>query len=729
MDDAPPRRISNGHVIGLQERADEGFGLTFYLNESWTNQTFSTQFCIKVNSLAGLLNHIRVLKAPSQSAYLGLPLALPDCIFAVTVLKTLQLEHFTLVGLANVTDPLLRLPATLTELDLSECRLARFDQQPGTSYTPNWGSFFTSKPVLSILRLNALNLTGPIPSSVPNGLNAFTLSWNPLITGNLRPNHFRNRYIDWSGNSISGAIPSDLFGLVGNNENPKTYNFSHNALTGTIPEILLFRADLPFGDFIVDFSGNGLTGGLPVALINPNLFASSRGGLYFKDNLLSGTIPNFFNALTRNYTAFTIDLSGNDFSGTIPAFFSGWQFGRVATFDIDLSRNRLTGTLPASGFWPTKGPMNVSLNLGSNGLSGTIPVTFFNSPAIFESILLDVSNNDLNGTLEPNLISGVQHTANFKMSLFLAHNSLRGGLTSQFLAGAFTMTTFSIDISSNPIGPNLPDSLFSAYPLGSGTSLRTLSVTCANCSLRGSLPSVSALSLRSLYMNFDNNFLSSPFIDWGTYLEGALNDFPGDLGISAAHNEFTGILRFPDFAGSSTVNLLLNLYNNSMSSFVLGTNTYNYLKLLNLGMNLHLEGSLPRNLFDDSSILETFIANGTAMVGGFPLLSGAVNNALRTIDLSDTLVNFCGQIWTSPWTANLLHCGLDDTNAPECINRYPSLCKFRYANPGVQAPGALNPPANSPFVNLPPTPTSSGKALQLSIASLLIALAIISSSI
>ena len=162
-----------------------------------------------------------------------------------------------------------------------------------------------------------------------------------------------------AGNQITGAIPSDLYDLT----SIRKIFMNNNLFTGSISSEVSKMAALQE----IYLAGNQLTGHIPPELAG--LQSISRIDLEL--NYLSGNLPTQLNSLTTLRTLWlkgqkskkklsgpivsfaastvlnSIDLSDNDFSGTIPDDFMA-NAGEAAALFVDLEHNRISGSVPES---------------------------------------------------------------------------------------------------------------------------------------------------------------------------------------------------------------------------------------------------------------------------------------------------------------------------------------------------------------------------------------------
>ncbi|KAL6334202.1 hypothetical protein AAG906_006791 [Vitis piasezkii] len=280
------------------------------------------------------------------------------------------------------------------------------------------------------------------------------------------------RMLDVSNNNMSGEIPS----WIGNMTDLTTLVLGNNSFKGKLPPEISQLQRLEF----LDVSQNTLSGSLPSLKsmeylkhlhLQGNMFTSKD--FLLRGNLLSGFIPNQLCHLTK---ISLMDLSNNNFSGSIPKCFGHIRFGDFKTehnvykpmFDwyfknhpsiytgylvkylffsteeqhdevdevefvtknrsssyrggildfmsgLDLSCNNLTGEIPHE-----LGMLSsiLALNLSHNQLKGSIPKSFSKLSQI-ES--LDLSYNKLSGEIPPELIG-----LNFLEVFNVAHNNISG---------------------------------------------------------------------------------------------------------------------------------------------------------------------------------------------------------------------------------------------------------------------------------------------------------------
>ena len=348
----------------------------------------------------------------------------------------------------------------------------------------NVGFFF---PRLETLDVSNNKFDGPIPASIGemSSLMQLFLGSNNF-SGNV-PDHILNRCFSlktlmMDNNQLNGTLLSAirklwLTGLTASRNNIEgeitdewcqhelfMLDISHNKFSRSLPSCFKMPAYL----FL---QGNNFTGMIPELFMSNH---SKATVIDFSENKFTGTIPDSvyklwslrFLLLAGNHLQGQIssqicqlklinilDLSKNNFSGSIPTCFSNMSFGNVTTplyitdrpkfgprpdiaviqlitknlylsyrsdrfqllSELDLSCNELTGEIPHQ-----LGDLHGlhSLNLSHNHLNGLIPETFQKLENI-ES--LDISYNNLSGQI-PLKLSDLHYLAVFNVS----YNNLSG---------------------------------------------------------------------------------------------------------------------------------------------------------------------------------------------------------------------------------------------------------------------------------------------------------------
>jgi len=265
-------------------------------------------------------------------------------------------------------------------------------------------------PVLRSMILGAWNMTGPVPqylatSFFPN-IQQIKIRGNPL-TGSLDeslfevPRHLSE--VDFDGSSLTGSIPTSLYGSqtlrrlvlsnnglhgtisksIQNGELWKRFSIMENDLSGTIPTELSSLSNI----FLVELRGNELEGTIPSQLgglrglldlqdnnlsgiIPTSLANASYTEVYFGQNKLVGSIPH---GLDENTKLQLLSLNDNQLDGTLPSLLpqNVWY--------IDVRQNNFTSTIPLE--WATN-PMLIVTRFDDNNLQGPMPLCPENRTAL-----------------------------------------------------------------------------------------------------------------------------------------------------------------------------------------------------------------------------------------------------------------------------------------------------------------------------------------------------------
>eukprot|EP01116_Phalansterium_solitarium_P019934 TRINITY_DN573_c0_g1_i2.p1 TRINITY_DN573_c0_g1~~TRINITY_DN573_c0_g1_i2.p1 ORF type:complete len:1752 (-),score=345.81 TRINITY_DN573_c0_g1_i2:358-5613(-) len=311
--------------------------------------------------------------------------SLPNEISMLSSLTILRLSNNALTG----TIPDLQSMTRLTTLELANNRLM--------GMLPD---FMPTMTQLSVVDLSRNQLVGPLMflrNSFPKLWN-LTLSYNGLGNGTTLsrlPSQISNlpslvelrldhnfldsplprglwslrllQLLDLSYNAFSGVLTPDISRLA----SIRQLNLSHNRLNSTLPPT--------FGQLhtltSLDLSNNELVGTVPLSsqmtkltyvdLSNNRLTSMSFDGPSNSMRVRSSNVASSIDGLQSLSALEYLDLSGNEFGGTLPAIPAGLRH-------LDLRNNAFTGPIPES--WS-----NVYLEhiyLSGNHLTGRIPSSF-----------------------------------------------------------------------------------------------------------------------------------------------------------------------------------------------------------------------------------------------------------------------------------------------------------------------------------------------------------------
>jgi Leucine-rich repeat (LRR) protein len=239
--------------------------------------------------------------------------------------------------------------------------------------------------------------------------------------------------VDISGNTIHGQIARNICSIF-----PRLKNFmmANNSLTGCIPPCFGNMSSLKYLDlsnnhmscellehnlptvgsslWFLKLSNNNFNGRLPPSVFNMtyllylfldgNKFAGQVSGTFslassfswfdISNNLLSGMLPRGIGNSSLNRFAQAIDLSKNQFEGTIPIEY----FNSYGLEFLDLSENNLSGSL-SLGFHASDLRY---FRLYRNQLSGPLPYAFCNLSSL---VIFDLGDNNLTGPFQIGLIA------------------------------------------------------------------------------------------------------------------------------------------------------------------------------------------------------------------------------------------------------------------------------------------------------------------------------------
>lgn len=696
--------------------------ISITLDATYTNASLEAELCSQVATMGVDQVDAVFMNFPDfvDRYSLADPLLMPDCFWTLTAVQTVSLERVILTGTNAGTsaDPLIRLPSTASVIILFDSTLVN-PTTSGDSYKPDWTALFASKPGLAWITLQNVRLEATIPSTIPQLLKQFNVAQNPLFTGSIPSTLFSNfpssqtdiRF-SFPNNNLNGTIPADLFDNAHSQMERFTFSVAGNALTGPYPPNLIKNLVWPncyYGSF--DFSENKLTGSMPANVL-PSVGWTSNYVLQVNmgNNQLSGSIPStlFAASTAQSLRSFYLNASSNAIMGSIPPLYGSVDPTLIVrTISLFFGNNQLSESIPSANLWTpeTMGTTETTLDFSSNQLSGQVPDDLLAaSPFATTTLWLDLSNNKLTGTLNPAVISSGNYNDVMGMTLSFARNQLSGPLDTAFFDTIQSQrNSFQIDLSHNSLGGTIPSDIFASFIDPLASPFYYLGVFINNCSLSGTLPVITP-KVFSFSLSADDNQLSAiPAASWSAYLTTAFNTINLSSYLSFANNLFDGELTLPSREASFSAQL--NFYGNNFTQLTIPSVT-KYIVLLNVGMNEYLNGSLPAAWLDGTGSMDTLIANHTALSGDFPDVSGAANFYLRQLVLSDTAINFCPN-FTAPWTSeDLTICDLG-TNAKDCIEFYPAVCKK--VEPPLMAPVAtpIEVPIETPVSVPSAVPTAS----------------------
>lgn len=590
---------------------------------------------------------------------------LPDCFWTLSVAWTqFDMSNLIIQGSASIPDPLLRLSALTTNLQLSNVRLINPNTTyagPSRPYTPKWTTMFSHMPLLTKLKLSNCSLIGSIPSDLPSLCTLFNVSHNAL-TGTV-PAILANASVllssatlDLSHNLLSGSITSALLSPIANTAaQVLAVDLSANAMTGTVPSDLLVGVSgtSALYSIQVDLSENKLTGSVPQALLWPISKAThaTQAAVYLDSNQLSGTIssgllnvsmnngsylsfgaannsltgsitPNTFSASLLNLASVDADFSMNQLSGSISAtLFSNFiaYSTNMNNLALNLSRNGLSGSLPS--FWSNLALAtqlsNLDMDFSYNGLSGSIPTSLCPAAGVnnaLTSIYWYLHSNALTGSVPSALVGTVSSTVNY----FYAHlhnNSLSGSLPSMFTSGG-QLNSVGITLNSNQLSGTVSSTLLSTF----GSNLQYLAFDVSANGLSGTISDsflqpfvVDASFPCALFLNLSRCGLTGTIPKY-------LSNNVAKAKVFLDHNQFSGtfpsVTLFPAGSSWSELELTVSAVNNTLS----GT-----LNLPQISTPYPISINVSRNNFSNLAVdasadylLSIDVSENTKMTGSVP---------------------------------------------------------------------------------------------------------------
>ncbi|XP_040244655.1 receptor-like protein EIX2 [Aegilops tauschii subsp. strangulata] len=262
---------------------------------------------------------------------------------------------------------------------------------------------------LSYLDLSNNFFEGEIPQCFHIQQMKYLLLSNNSLSRRLFPAFLQNNtyleFLDLAWNKLPGRLPT----WIGDLGKLHFVLLSHNAFSDNILVDITRLMVLQY----LDLSGNNFSGSIPWHLSNLTLMkkVQKQQFMYIDDGYTGSEIDGM------------IQMSAGQFKEIFLVVTKGQQlvYGRAFAYfvSIDLSGNSLTGEIPTS---ITSLAALMNLNLSSNKLSGQIP----NMIGSMQSLVsLDLSRNKLSGEI-PSSLSSLASLA----ALNLSYNNLSGRIPS-----------------------------------------------------------------------------------------------------------------------------------------------------------------------------------------------------------------------------------------------------------------------------------------------------------
>ncbi|KAJ0252440.1 Protein BRASSINOSTEROID INSENSITIVE 1 [Hirschfeldia incana] len=415
---------------------------------------------------------------------------------------------------------------------------------------------------LSTNSLSGDNVVGWILSDGCGALKHFAVSGNK-ISGDVDVSRCANlEFLDVSSNNFSTGIPS-----LGDCSTLQHLDISGNKFSGDFSRAVSSCTELRS----LNVSVNNFAGTIPSSLPLKSLQYLSLAG-----NKFTGDIPELLSGACGTLTG--LDLSFNEFYGTVPPFFASCSL----LDSLVLASNNFSGELPMDTL--LKMSALKVLDLSFNEFSGELPESLTNLSASL--LTLDLSSNKFNGTILPNLCRNPKNTL---QELYLQDNGFTGKIPPT-LSNCSELV--SLHLSFNYLSGRIPASLSSL------SKLRDLKLWMNM--LEGEIPQ------ELMYVNTLETLILD-FNDLTGEIPSGLSNCTNLNWISLSNNKLTG--QIPRWIGRLENLAILKLSNNSFSGNIpaeLGD--CRSLIWLDLNTNL-LNGTIPAEMFKQSGkIAANFIA-------------------------------------------------------------------------------------------------------------------------
>ncbi|XP_074311597.1 uncharacterized protein LOC141647352 [Silene latifolia] len=606
---------TNNRVIGLDlsneaiTRGIDNLSPLFHLKNLQTLNLAYNPVLGYIPSAIGNLSSLTYLNLSHTSFKGQVPLEISQ-LFNLVILD-ISMQVFPMISPLFIKNPNLE----MIFRNLTNVRELYLDGIAILAKGDKWGEQISSSlPRLQVLSMAGCNLTGGIHHSLAKlgSLSVISLDFN----------------------NLAAQVPDFLAGFT----NLTVLTMNDCGLTGTFPKTIF---EVPTLITLAVQANQDLQGSLPHSI------SKKMKNLDLAECSFQGSIPPSIGSLKELES---LDLSYNNFSGTIPSFSSA----KYLNF-LELSNNSLSGTIPSSVF--SKDSDLQFLDLSFNSLEGPIPESIFQVTGLG---VLDLGWNRLNGTLHLHEILPL--LANLD-TLELSHNYLTidtEGVTTDNsslpLLGYLGLASgnlhavpefienqpylWNIDLSNNQIQGRIPrwvwkDNLYQLnlsrnnfvdLKIPSSAELSNLQILDLHSNnLQGQLPSLPSVAPLQ-YLDLSNNsFVTTINRDIGNFLSSA--QF-----ISLAGNNIYGSI--PESLCNASILQVLDLSDNDLNGTipVCLIKMTQSLAVLNLRGNA-LHGAIPDE-FGENCTLETLNFNMNAFHGKLPG-SLAKCKSLKVLDLGN----------------------------------------------------------------------------------------------
>lgn len=414
-------------------------------------------------------------------------------------------------------------------------------------------------------------------------------------------------HLDLSHNRLSGSLPSDFFTSL---TRLKVLNLSYNRLTGHLPP----PPPPPSGLVIetLDLSSNQFSGTITASFIQQVAISGSLTSFNVSNNSFTGPIPTSFcvNNTTSISSVRLLDFSSNEFDGGVPQ-----GLGNCPNLEVFRAGfNSLSGSIP-SDLYDVLTLKQLSLHV--NHLTGNIGEGIVNLTGLR---ILELYSNSLIGPIPPDIgkLSNLEQislhinnlTGTLPTSLMNCTNLTLLNLRVNKLQGDLSNVDFSrllklttLDLGNNMFTGSIPSSLYSCRSLKA--------VRLASNQLSGEI-SQEIAALQSLsFLSVSKNNL--------TNLSGALKNLMGcrNLGTLVLSSSYIGEA-LPD------------------EDIIIDANTFQNIQLLAIGAS-KLTGKVP-SWIEKLRNLEVLDLSFNRLVGSIPEWLGNFPS-LFYVDLSNNRIS------------------------------------------------------------------------------------------
>ncbi|XP_074319727.1 receptor-like protein EIX2 [Silene latifolia] len=386
-------------------------------------------------------------------------------------------------------------------------------------------------------------------------------------------------YIDISNTGISSMIPNSFF----NSLSPKLENLimSQNMMYGLLP-----NASITFDStVIVDLSSNNFVGTIPPFLNFVNVLHLNNN--HFSQGLVSFLCPQ------AKMPLIVLDLSNNSFSEKLP---DCWGYFDNLSI-LRLKNNKIWGNLPNS-----IGSLNKLslLQLSNNNLSGELPMSLLNWRSL---ISLDLAYNSLSGYI-PYAVGN--YLKNLSI-MTLQYNNFSGALP---LSVCHLTRLQILDLSNNRISGTIPRCIYNLQGMVNTTNVlqyASLDLTYLEYSIPYDLTDNPSIMWKRKEQNFGGGHDSVGLVKAidlsSNLLEGHMPDeissLIGLVSINLSRNQLSGVI--PSRIGQLTSLESLDLSHNELSGEIpTSLAKISTLEVLDLSYN-NLSGMIP-----DGTQLQSF---------------------------------------------------------------------------------------------------------------------------